>query len=528
MKLLLMTATPMFNNVQEIILLMNLLLINDKKAPISQNQILDEDGTLVEGADAILKPIANAYISFMRGENPNSFPIRLYPKMESVLRIKADTYPQFEFSKEVNKDVDEDDKNDMEKLPLINSECPEGSLSHTVMEELTQEGAKRGTGYQIRDKLLQAGNCVFPVESDNYDDCVGLAGFQKIFKKDKKQYTATDASWLKEEEFGNFSPKCATILHCLKHCDGLAFVYSRFVTTGALIMALALEANGYTIHGRGSLLGNRIQGGAGRQCAKCPMRENGHQGDHAFVPAKYVILTGDKEISPNNKESIQVARSDNNFDGGLIKVILGSQIAGEGIDLRFIREVHILDAWFHLNKTEQIIGRGIRFCSHSKLDISKRNTTVFLHVLTVPGLDMETSDLYSYRSALRKAILVGQVSRKLKEFAVDCNLRKEVTVLRGLGRRIQIDSQGLKRDREDDDPEGKREGIRIDDVDFTAICDWMECPYTCSPNVDVNLETSDDSTYTAFSARYREMKLQILVCACLFFEIFHFKMSVQK
>ena len=80
MKLMLMTATPMFNSVREIVFLMNLLLKNDKKATISEGQLFAKDNTLKEGAKAILGPLANAYVSFMRGENPNSFPVRLFPE----------------------------------------------------------------------------------------------------------------------------------------------------------------------------------------------------------------------------------------------------------------------------------------------------------------------------------------------------------------------------------------------------------------------------------------------------------------
>ena len=197
------------------------------------------------------------------------------------------------------------------------------------------------------------------------------------------------------------------------------------------------------------------------------------------------------------------------MDGGIIKVILGSQIAGEGLDLRFIREIHILDAWFHLNKTEQIIGRGIRFCSHSLIkEPEKHNTTIFLHTIVFPkSFEKESADLHCYRTSLQKAILIGQVSRKLKQFAIDCNLRKNVTVLSGLGNRIQIDSQNNVR--KGTDP--KNPGISIDDTPFTALCDWMECQYECSPNIDINMDISDDSTYDVFSARYRESILQKII-----------------
>jgi len=513
-KLLLMTATPMFNSVLEIIQIFNLLLRNDKRATITQDMIMDVQGNLIEGADSIIKPIANAYVSFMRGENPNSFPIRLMPEgLDSrgrpIERVTKEIYPRYIFSlKNDQVDVNPEMIERIERLPLVASTSIEGSHSHKVMTALTMRGASLGSNYMIIDSLLQAGNCVFPLGEEGPETYVGLKGFQNNFVKKGKGVIGTkDASWLSEENIFRFSPKMATILRFLQKAEGVCFIYSRFVISGALLMALVLEANGYTMYGRPSgLLESGIQSPGGRQCAHCSMREAEHTSSHDFTPAMYVLLTGDKEFSPNNKASIDAARSDINVNGGVVKVVIGSQIAGEGLDLRFIREVHILDAWFHLNKTEQIIGRGIRFRSHCLIDdVQKRNTTVFLHVLTIQNYPNETADLYCYRSALVKAILVGQVSRTLKRFAVDCNLRKNVTVLSGLGTRIQVDSQGLPR------TGAKGDGILIDDMPYTALCDWMECKYTCEPDISIDVEGANDSTYDAFSARYRESKIQKIV-----------------
>jgi hypothetical protein len=522
-KLLLMTATPMFNSVLEIVHIFNLLLRNDKKATITQSQIMDPQGNLIEGAEAIIKPLANAYISFMRGENPNSFPLRLFPegmdpRGRPIDRVTKENYPKYIFSTRNDLiEVDPEDPEDpeskhrqtkrVEKLPLVKSESLEGSHSFKVMTALTRAGSKMGSNYMIIDSLLQAGNCVFPVGEDTPESFVGLKGFQNNFvRKGKGNISTKDASWLSEENIHKYSPKMATILQFVKKSEGVDFIYSRFVTAGALLMSLILEANGYTMYGRNNLLEQGIQSVGGRQCALCPEREAEHTGDHEFKPANYVLLTGDKDLSPNNKASIDAARGDKNVDGGVVKVVIGSQIAGEGLDLRFIREVHILDAWFHLNKTEQIIGRGIRFRSHCLIeDTRKRNTTVFLHVLTIQGYNNETADLYCYRSALLKAILAGQVSRALKIFAVDCNLRKDVTVLSGLGNRIQVDSQG------DERKGAKGYGILIDDMPYTSMCDWMECTYTCDPVVPIDVDSSNNSTYNAFSARYRETKIQKII-----------------
>lgn len=516
-KLLLMTATPMFNSVFEITFLLNLLLMNDKKATISTNQILDEYGTILPEASKILKPIANAYVSFMRGENPMSFPLRLYPEGLDpngmpISRLTKETYPQNLLTgKAVPIPVKEEDKERMSKLPIIISDSIEGSLSDKVMSALTLRA--KNTNYMIIDSLLQGGNCVYPTPGSDGSQPelhVGLRGFNSIFTKEGKGvYRASDASWLAEDQISQFSPKGATVLRHIKHSEGVCFYYSRFVISGALFMAHLLEANGYTPYNRPGYLANGIQSPGGRQCAFCPRREYDHTGsEHGpFVPAKFILLTGDKELSPKNAEVISVARSEKNLEGGVVKVVLGSQIAGEGLDLRFIRQNHIFDAWFHLNKTEQIIGRAIRFCSHSMLDELKRNTTVYLHVLRIPSINKETADITCYRRALIKAIQVGQVSRQLKVHAIDCNLRNQVTVLRGLGTRIQRDSLGQDRKGAD----GK--GVSLDDTDFTVMCDWMECEYKCDPQINVDLDISDDSTYDAFSAQHRQTQLKRIIQA---------------
>jgi hypothetical protein len=529
-KLLLMSATPMFNSVFEIHFLLNLMLMNDKRPEITMDSILNRDGTPAPDAEKVLKPIANAYVSFMRGENPISFPLRLYPEgmdpnNTPVKRLKPELYPSIQLTKDLDIPVDPsgNDQIFMSKLPIVLSSDTAESSYNRILESLTTSKIRTGGAsiYNI-DSLLQAGNCIFPsMDEGGYDynnpsAYISVAGFSSVFKEGARgSLTAKDAKWLLQDSFKHHSPKGATILRYLKHGEGVQFVYSRFVKTGALLLALALEANGYMPYGREPLLQNGIQDGLGTQCAKCSLRKTQHKSadsDHKFVVAKYALLTGDPILSPNNSDLISVARSDANKNGELIKVILGSQIAGEGLDLKFIREIHIFDAWFHLNKTEQIIGRGIRYCSHSLLDANKRNTTVFLHAVEFTDADIETADLFCYRNALNKAIKVGAISQLLKRFAVDCNLRKNVTILRGLGQKIHIDSQGQERTgRSGELLEGTKrgEGVSLDDMDYTAICDWTECkPIKCDPTESIDITVSDDSTYDTFSARYRESVIQ--------------------
>jgi len=151
-----------------------------------------------------------------------------------------------------------------------------------------------------------------------------------------------------------------------------------------------------------------------------------------------------------------------------------------------------------LNKTEQVIGRAIRTCSHALLPEVKRNTTVYLYCAVYPDDERETADLYSYRMAYRKAVQVGRVSRVLKTHAIDCNLNHDAIVIKDQAPVTQIDSQ--RRERVD---------VNINDQPYTAICDWVEeCDYKCKPEIKVSIEGSDDTTYSEYSAKWRLSELK--------------------
>ena len=98
MRLLLLTATPMYNNPKEIIWLLNLMRINDNRSEIKYSDVFvgetgeetiktvtDDDASrsaYSSGKD-VLKNASYGYISYVRGENPFTFPYRIYPKMHS-------------------------------------------------------------------------------------------------------------------------------------------------------------------------------------------------------------------------------------------------------------------------------------------------------------------------------------------------------------------------------------------------------------------------------------------------------------
>ena len=519
MKLLLMTATPMYNSHLEIIFLLNLLLRNDKKAPITQSDIFDKNGDLAEGADQLLGSYASRYVSFMRGENPRSFPIRLQPRLTSQNQLVLTDYPKMTMR---DRPIGTDEKKYVNYLPIVKIPLPEESENYKasiafLLEQRLNNTSKTEIGISSQDLgiSVQAGNFVPPLiigkdeavkeqTANNYRERIrkGLAGVLDREITPRITYKAkagSDAKWLLKENLINYSPKFVYLMDRLATCEGVAFVYSRFIDSGALPLAVALEANGYKCYKRETgFLEGGAQDGLGGQCALCNKREVGHSGVHPFKQAYYGLLTGEQSLTPKRDVIIEGEQAITNKNGAELKIVIGSQIASEGVDLRYVREVHVLDSWYHLNKTEQVIGRAIRFCSHSALDPLKRNTTVYLYAAYYPDMDNETADLYSYRLAFRKAKQVGKVSRVLKAYAIDCNLNHDAIIIRGQPPVKQIDSQRVERD-----------DVNINDIKFTAICDWVDnCDYTCKPKIEKKDMGTDDSTYSEYAVRWREAELR--------------------
>ena len=143
-------------------------------------------------------------------------------------------------------------------------------------------------------------------------------------------------------------------------------------------------------------------------------------GSKDSTPAKYIMITGDKRLSSNNSEEISVATQKENTNGELVRVILVSMAGSEGVDLKFIRQVHILEPWFNMSRIEQIIGRAVRNDSHKNLPFKKRNVQIFMYSSLLSDLSQEAADTAIYRSAEFKALQIGRVTRILKEISVDC------------------------------------------------------------------------------------------------------------
>ena len=68
------------------------------------------------------------------------------------------------------------------------------------------------------------------------------------------------------------------------------------------------------------------------------------------------MITGDPNISPNNKNELKEVTNIKNKYGEFVKVVIISKAGSEGLDFKNIRQIHLMEPWYNLNRTNQTIG----------------------------------------------------------------------------------------------------------------------------------------------------------------------------
>lgn len=489
LRLVMLTATPMYNDPREIVWLINLMNKNDGRSPIDMREVFDKDGNFKindkgqEVGKELLMRKATGYVSFVKGDNPYTFPYRIFPRdLKAPESIKNHRYP--------NKTLL--GGNIIQGMEYIDLFCVEmGPYQRSVYEYIIESiREKQDTsklapemmerfGYTMLQKPLEALNMTYPSKSKTNMKEIGITGLVGIggleramsFKKNRTDYEYKSGIEEKHgrifapSHLGKYSVKLKKITKAVTEGEGISLIYSQFLDGGVVPLALALEEMGCQRYGAPNLL--------------------------KTVPKKkskmtYTMITGSEDLSPNNALSVKIASDKNNVDGDVIKIIIISRAGSEGLDFANIRQVHILEPWYNTNRIEQTIGRAVRNCSHKLLPFTKRNVLIYLYATLLEN-DHEAADMYVYRVAELKAILIGRVARALKEGAIDCLLNK-----------TQQDSteEKMKQKKKLLLSNGQSIMYTIGDKPYTQQCDYMEkCSYTCQPSATI---TEKDLTMDSY------------------------------
>jgi superfamily II DNA or RNA helicase len=207
---------------------------------------------------------------------------------------------------------------------------------------------------------------------------IGLSSFQK--------------EKLQLQNIKNYSIKFYKIFKKIKKSEGPIFIYSNFLCSGGLKPFIKfIEHHGYKNY---KTFGEGVK--------------------------TYALWSGDEPLYMR-EEIKHLYNKKENKDGSIIKIILGSPSIKEGVSLLRVEQIHILEPYWNLSRISQIIGRGIRFCSHSDLPSDKQIVKVYLY-LSVHPKEEKTIDQYIWSIAKYKNTLIEEFEHAIKENAIDCNL----------------------------------------------------------------------------------------------------------
>jgi len=523
LRLLFLSATPMYNSYKEIIWLLNIMNLNDKRSTIELEDVFDKNGNFLIDTNGnnigeeLLRRKSTGYVSFVRGENPYTFPYRIFPSLFARDHtFKELVYPRKQIN---NKTI----LQPLEHLDVFVNNCgvyQEMGYNYILSEIKTSiEKTKGGMsafenmdsfGYTILQKPLQALNIIYPTKhmteaesSPTFKSKIllGSEGLKRIMKFTETNNPPTRKNFEykdKNNEFGEiFSPdnigkyssKIKSISDSVINSEGIVLIYSQFIDGGVVPMALALESIGFTRFGTKTSSLFKVPP-TERIDSTTFLTKEQMENPREFRPATYTMITGDKALSPDKVFDLKNLTDEDNKNGEKIKVVIISMTGAEGIDFKNLRQVHILEPWYNLSLVEQIIGRAVRTCSHKLLKFIERNVEIFLYGTLLNNSDEEAVDLYIYRLAEIKAVQIGRVSRLLKESSIDCILNIDQTnfteenmntiVKQQLSNKMTID-------------------FPIGDKANTVSCDYMEtCDFTCKPfkkitESDIKLDTYDES-----------------------------------
>ena len=366
LRIIIMSATPMFDKPVEIALTMNLLRIPvefpigkefEKMFISSKFNKQSKKFTYKAKNLDIFKERIRGYVSYYAGAPLIAFP-------EALIKYVKCEMSEFQYRSYLTVLKKEEDKN----KKFVKMKKYRAFKNGEILE--------LPSNFFIGARIIS--NIAFPNKN------IGIKGFESLKGK-----------ILELENVQDYSIKFFKIINKISKSSGKIFIYSSFKSYGGIYSFVKiLEGNGYK---------NYTNFGEGKK--------------------RFAIISGDQ--TKEEKENIKnIFNQKENINGHKLKIIYGSVSTREGYSFYSVQQVHILEPYWNLMRMKQIIGRAVRYCSHKDLPEEKRLVKVYIYVATHPD-EEETVDQYIVKLAIQKAKIVNQFETALKEVAIDCELFKE-------------------------------------------------------------------------------------------------------
>lgn len=266
-----------------------------------------------------------------------------------------------------------------------------------------------------------------------------------------------------------YSPKFAAIVTALRDRTGPMLIYSQFRTAeGIGVLSRCLDVNEFD-----RVRVRRIDGSwtwviTGSGISESPRYAVFESDDDPEARALLLAAfnSDGARIPSDLATSMRGALgpdvfSRGNSRGAWIKALMITTAGAEGINLRNVREVHVMEPFWHGIRLDQVIGRAVRAGSHSDLPPRERTVTVTQYVSTfteaqateptIRNIDGGiTSDEFALRVSTRKRAIVHQMLDVMRRASVDCAYHHTKHVDVGVDLRCDTTASSYAIDPDDD------------------------------------------------------------------------------
>lgn len=447
-KIILMTATPMIDKPKEIERPMNLILPLNKQMNFSDYSKLTIDD---------LKVYFHGNVSYVGDLKQEMGSVSLSPELQGSKLTPKEIKLVSEYST-VTKKYIEDTKKSGTKV-IVYKDMISDYQRDVYIKVAEQE---QGRFYSKERQIL---NITFP--NENYDelpkfsDHVARLGSDRYAFKDKEITKST---------LKYYAAKVDSIINECITGQGNRFVFSNFVKMGVFILAA-----GFKLYGLDQYLGSTSAFSSSKRIV------SKYCGDSTDQQVKKIVI--DKKlrfaIISTDTSPVQVDRifelfnSYENRNGEYLKIIIGSPKTQIGISLMSVLAMHILDAHWNTSSRYQASSRGFRSGSLRYILSEGLKPMIFLHCAVMKSEKIPTIDQILYVRAEEKDIETKRIERIMKRLAIDCELNN----------------------------------VFNNGIDYSPICDYDLCNYTCAAKSETSLVTD----YSSFDVLYSSELLDEII-----------------
>ena len=184
------------------------------------------------------------------------------------------------------------------------------------------------------------------------------------------------------------SPKFAEMLKRIAAAPGSSLVYSQFLDMeGIGIFRIAMDVNGYCPieilkTPAGPTFSKRTLESLQKGPAGQPryMTFSGHEEQDIRRLYLDIFNANFNELPQNLKSVLEEAKFTNNHKGEIARVFCITSAGAEGLSLKCVRAVHIMDPYWNDVRLKQVKGRAIRIGSHLELPEADRDVSIYTYL----------------------------------------------------------------------------------------------------------------------------------------------------